>query len=87
MTPQNASQRQTYVSEKAFLFDASRVEFFPNLQIENNNVKAGHSAITKKFRDDEIFYLTSRGLQEEQARQLLLESFIEGFNVNLNDVI
>ncbi|OGY81406.1 MAG: hypothetical protein A3F54_02025 [Candidatus Kerfeldbacteria bacterium RIFCSPHIGHO2_12_FULL_48_17] len=48
----------------------------PALEIEANEVKAGHASTTGTFDIMDIFYLLTRGLSEEQAQQLVLEGFV-----------
>lgn len=75
----NAEKTDLNVSEKGIFFDDSKIEFFPNLKIENNDVIAGHSAYAKKFSLGDLFYLMSRGLDLNKSRDLLLEGFIDEF--------
>lgn len=57
----------------------------PALEIEANEVKAGHASTTGTFDIMDMFYLLSRGLSEEQARQLVLEGFVLGALENIAD--
>ena len=50
----------------------------PNLFIDEYDVDAVHSATIGKFRDDEIFYLKTKGLKEKDAVFLLIKGFLEG---------
>ena len=50
----------------------------PNLYIENYDVEASHSAYIGEFKEDELFYLMSRGLKIEEAKLLLLQAFLMG---------
>lgn len=50
----------------------------PNLFIDEYDVDAFHSATIGKFRDDEIFYLKTKGLKEKDAVSLLIKGFLEG---------
>lgn len=58
----------------------------PNLLIEENDVEANHSALIGKFSDDELFYLMSRGINKEQALNLLIKGFLTE-NINEKDQI
>lgn len=68
----NASQlnRNLVLSPKA------RVDTKPELQITADNVKCSHGATVSQLEADEIFYLRSRGLTEDDARQLLIDAFV-----------
>jgi len=47
------------------------------MKIDTNDVDIVHEATVGKIGDDEIFYLMSRGLSEEQAMQMVVAGFIE----------
>jgi Fe-S cluster assembly protein SufD len=67
----NASQlnRNLVLSSKA------KVNTKPELQITADNVKCSHGATVSQLEADEIFYLRSRGLNDYDARHLLLDAF------------
>jgi len=48
----------------------------PNLEISENEVKAGHAATVGKIDEMEIFYLMSKGLTRNQAVKLIVDGFI-----------
>lgn len=58
----------------------------PNLYIDNYDVEASHSAYVGEFKEQELFYLMSRGLTEESSKFLLLKSFLIG-SFHLEDKI
>jgi Fe-S cluster assembly protein SufD len=68
----NASQlnRNLVLSPKA------RVDTKPELQITADNVKCSHGATVSQLEAEEIFYLRSRGLTENDAKQLLIDAFV-----------
>lgn len=48
----------------------------PNLEIETGEIAgAGHASATGRFDDEQLFYLCSRGIPEEQARRLVVRGF------------
>ncbi len=49
----------------------------PGLEIEANDVKATHSASVHKLDEEQIFYLMARSLSREEARNLIITSFLE----------
>ena len=67
----NASQlnRNLVLSSKA------RINTKPELQITADNVKCSHGATVSQLEADEVFYLRSRGLNDYDARHLLLDAF------------
>ena len=68
----NASQ----LNRNLLLSPKARVNTKPELQITADNVKCSHGATVSQLEADEIFYLRSRGLTEDDARQLLIEAFV-----------
>lgn len=48
----------------------------PNLLIDEYDVEANHAALIGKFQDDELFYLQSRGLNQNEALSLLTRGFL-----------
>ena len=53
----------------------------PNLEIETGEIEgAGHASTTGRFDDNHLFYLQSRGIEEEEARRLVVHGFF-------NDII
>ncbi|MDZ4256746.1 MAG: Fe-S cluster assembly protein SufB, partial [archaeon] len=57
--------------------DASVSNTFPYLKILTSEVDVAHEATVGRIDADHLFYLMSRGLDEEQAMQLLVAGFIE----------
>lgn len=55
----------------------------PNMFIEEDSVEAKHGSVISSFNEEEIFYLTSRGIPQEEAIYLLIKGFIFS-NLNLN---
>src|SRR3984957_4816753 len=49
----------------------------PNLEILENDIKAGHATTVGRINDLELFYLMSRGLPEEKAKSLIVEGFLQ----------
>ena len=48
----------------------------PNLEIETGEIQgAGHASATGRFDDEQLFYLRSRGIAEDEARRLVVHGF------------
>ena len=47
------------------------------MQIKADDVKVGHAATIGQIDEDAIFYLMSRGLSKEEAKNILIEGFFE----------
>lgn len=74
----NAKNIKCSVNCDALLIDNKSVSnTFPFMKIDSNKVDIAHEASVGKIGDEEIFYLMSRGLSEEQAMQMVVSGFIE----------
>jgi Fe-S cluster assembly protein SufD len=59
------------------LTDGTRADSEPNLEIETGDILgAGHASATGRFDDEQLFYLQSRGITEEEARRLVVRGFL-----------
>jgi Fe-S cluster assembly protein SufD len=67
----------TYESNRNLLLtDGARADSVPNLEIETGEiVGAGHASATGRFDDEQMFYLQSRGITENEARRLVVRGF------------
>ena len=57
------------------LSDESEADASPKLIINNHDTEASHSATVGQVDDEELFYMTSRGLDPERATDMLVEGF------------
>jgi Fe-S cluster assembly protein SufD len=64
-------------NKNLLLSNDARVDTKPQLEIFNDDVKCAHGATVGQLEDEEIFYLLSRGLHQELARNLLTYGFAE----------
>ncbi|MDH6236937.1 Fe-S cluster assembly protein SufD [Cryobacterium sp. CG_9.6] len=59
------------------LTEGTRADSVPNLEIETGDiVGAGHASATGRFDDEQLFYLQSRGITDEEARRLVVRGFL-----------
>ncbi|MEH2422033.1 MAG: Fe-S cluster assembly protein SufD [Nostoc sp.] len=65
----------TQLNRNLLLSSKARVDTKPQLEITADNVKCAHGATVSQLEDDEIFYLQSRGIDENDARKLLVNAF------------
>ncbi|MGF1672274.1 MAG: Fe-S cluster assembly protein SufD [Rivularia sp. (in: cyanobacteria)] len=63
------------LNRNLLLSPQARVDTKPQLEITADNVKCAHGATVSQLEDDEIFYLQSRGINENNARHLLINAF------------
>ncbi len=55
----------------------ARMETYPGLISEVDDAELSHEAAIGKIREDELFYIMSRGLKEEEATQLIVKGFVD----------
>ena len=65
------------VCDALMLDNISKSDTVPTTQIHENRVDIGHEATVGKVDPEQIFYLMSRGISEEQATQMVVAGFIE----------
>jgi Fe-S cluster assembly protein SufD len=59
------------------LTEGARADSIPNLEIETGDIAgAGHASATGRFDDEQLFYLQSRGIPEDEARRLVVLGFL-----------
>ena len=62
----------------ALLVDTiSRSDTYPYVDIRNDDVSMGHEATVSKVSEDQLFYLMSRGLTEDEAMAMVVRGFVE----------
>jgi len=59
------------------LDETSRTDTYPYIEIEEDNVTVGHEASVSKVGEEQLFYLQSRGLSEDEAMSMIVSGFIE----------
>jgi Fe-S cluster assembly protein SufD len=75
---ENASGTDGFQSNKNLLLsNDARVDTKPQLEIFNDDVKCAHGATVGQLEEEELFYLLSRGISENLARNLLTYGFAE----------
>ncbi|MDE2991744.1 MAG: Fe-S cluster assembly protein SufB [Chloroflexota bacterium] len=73
-----AERSKSNVVCDALLFDdESRSDTYPYMDIEESNTAVQHEATVSKIGEQQLFYLMSRGLTEEQAMAMVVSGFIE----------
>lgn len=73
-----AQQANAYQSERSMLMDdGPRSNAIPSLEIEADDVRCTHAASASQIDEEQIFYLKSRGLTEDEARRTIVDGFFE----------
>ncbi|MFZ2310347.1 MAG: SufD family Fe-S cluster assembly protein [Patescibacteria group bacterium] len=81
-----AIETETRIDMKLYLLSRqARGLMLPGLKIATNAVKAGHGASTNKLTPEDLFYLKSRGLSEEQAKKIVIDSIVKNFLITIKD--
>ena len=63
--------------ESLMLDNESRSDTLPVMDIEGDEADIGHEAKIGRISDEAIFYLTSRGIDEDEARAMIVRGFVE----------
>jgi Fe-S cluster assembly protein SufB len=75
---EGAHHVKSHVRCDALILDEqSRSDTYPYMEIEEKDARIGHEATVSKVGDDQLFYLRSRGLTEQQATAMIVNGFIE----------
>jgi Fe-S cluster assembly protein SufB len=69
--------KSTVVCDALLLDPESRTDTYPYIEIEEDDVTIGHEASVSKVGEEQLFYLMSRGLSEEEATTMIVSGFIE----------
>ena len=80
-----AEGTDTYeLNRNLLLTDGARADSVPNLEIETGEIGgAGHASTTGRFDDEQLFYLMSRGVNEADAKRLVVRGF---FNEIISEI-
>jgi Fe-S cluster assembly protein SufB len=71
------SARSNVECDALLLDETSRTDTFPYIEIEEQSASVGHEATVSKIGTEQLFYLMSRGLSEEEASAMIVRGFIE----------
>jgi Fe-S cluster assembly protein SufB len=69
--------RSNVVCDALLLDEKSRSDTYPYIEIDEEDVTIGHEASVSKVGEEQLFYLMSRGLSEEEATSMVVSGFIE----------
>ncbi|WP_415282013.1 Fe-S cluster assembly protein SufD [Candidatus Nitrososphaera sp. FF02] len=84
----NGKGTESYLSGHAILLDrGAKSDSIPGLEILTNEVKATHSASVSQIDENQIFYLTTRGLSREGAKHEIVNGFLEPLSRKMGPTI
>jgi Fe-S cluster assembly protein SufB len=69
--------KSSVVCDALLLDPQSRSDTYPSIEIDEEDVTIGHEASVSKVGEEQLFYLMSRGLSEEEATTMVVSGFIE----------
>ncbi len=73
-----AKNSRSYLAHHAMLLErTAKSDGIPSLEIDNNEVRATHSASVAQIDEEQLFYLSSRGLDLDEAKKMVVLGFFE----------
>ena len=75
--------KSTVRCDALLLDDTSKTDTYPYMEINQEDATITHEATVGKIGDEQIFYLMSRGFNEEEALSLIVNGFMEPFTKEL----
>jgi Fe-S cluster assembly protein SufB len=69
--------KSNVVCDALLLDPQSRSDTYPSIEIDEEDVNIGHEASVSKVGEEQLFYLMSRGLSQEEATTMVVSGFIE----------
>jgi len=77
MHPGAEGSKSNVVCDALLLDETSRSDTYPYIEIDAEDVTVGHEASVSKVGEEQLFYLMSRGMTEEEAATMVVSGFIE----------
>ncbi len=78
VSPKARGSKNTVICDALLLDPQSRSDTYPADRIFTNDVEIQHEATVSKIGDDQLFYLMSRGITEEDSRKMIVHGFVDG---------
>lgn len=73
-----AQQVNAFLSANILLLSPlARATVHPNLEIEADDVRCSHASTVSDISEEQLFYLQSRGIPQKQAKELIIDGFLE----------
>jgi Fe-S cluster assembly protein SufB len=77
VNPRAHHSRSTVKCDALLVDTISRSDTYPYVDVRNDDVTMGHEATVSRVSDDQLFYLMSRGLTEDEAMAMVVRGFVE----------
>lgn len=75
--PEAEGVKSNVVCDALLLDPESRSDTYPYIEIETEDVSIGHEATVSKIGEEQLFYLQSRGMSQDEATTMVVSGFIE----------
>ena len=86
MIAPNAKGCDAYQREDTLLIgDNPKMDAKPILEINNNEVKCSHGVAIGRVDEEKLFYMTSRGIREEDAEMMIVEGFFDPMIIGMGE--
>jgi Fe-S cluster assembly protein SufD len=86
MVKRGAAGSKSDVNQRGMMLDkGTKMYALPDMSIDENDVKATHSSATAPLDDEAVFYITSRGVAEQDVRKLIVTGFFAGELSRMSD--
>ena len=69
--------KSTVKCDALLVDDISRSDTYPYVDVREDDVSLGHEATVSKISEDQLFYLMSRGMSEDEAMAMIVRGFVE----------
>ena len=69
--------KSTVKCDALLVDDISRSDTYPYVDVREDDVSMGHEATVSKISEDQLFYLMSRGMAEDEAMAMIVRGFVE----------
>lgn len=77
IAPDSIKTEGTQLHKALLLSDTAEVDVKPELEIFADDVKCSHGAASGELDEQQLFYMRSRGIGEEEAKQILINAYLE----------
>ncbi len=81
--PKATGVKSSVKCDALLLDEKSRSDTYPTMEIDEKDVTIEHEATVSKVGEEQLFYLMSRGLSQEQATAMIVNGFFEPFTKEL----
>lgn len=75
--PGAVSARSNVQCDALLLDESSQTDTYPYIEIQEKQASVGHEASVSKISEEQLFYLMSRGISEDEAKGMIVRGFIE----------